>query len=54
MLSSWFPNVNWDKALEKTVETLYMTGISLIFIAYYWYWFRFTIIFNLKWKFVGK
>ena len=30
MLSSWFPNVNWDKALERTVETLYMTGISLI------------------------
>jgi D-methionine transport system permease protein len=33
MLSSWFPNVNLDKALEKTVETLYMTGASLIFIA---------------------
>ena len=33
MLSSWFPNVNLDKALEKTVETLYMTGVSLIFIA---------------------
>ena len=28
MLSSWFPNVNWDKAVETTVETLYMTAIS--------------------------
>ena len=33
MLNLWFPNVNLEKALEKTVETLYMTGASLIFIV---------------------
>ncbi len=32
MLNGLFPNVNLDKAIEKTNETLYMTGVSLIFI----------------------
>ncbi len=32
MLEYFFPNVVWDKAWEKTIETLYMTGVSLIFI----------------------
>ncbi|WNS74859.1 methionine ABC transporter permease [Bacillus sp. DTU_2020_1000418_1_SI_GHA_SEK_038] len=30
MLSEWFPNVKWDKMWEATVETLYMTSISVI------------------------
>ena len=29
MVNNWFPNVDLDKALEKTFETLYMTGVSL-------------------------
>lgn len=33
MLNQWFPNVDLDKAFEKTMETLYMTGVSLIFIV---------------------
>ncbi len=33
MVNNWFPNVDLDKALEKTFETLYMTGVSLIFIV---------------------
>lgn len=32
MLETLFPNVNWEKAWEKTQETLYMTGVSLVFI----------------------
>ncbi len=27
-----FPNVNWEKTFEKTQETLYMTGVSIVFI----------------------
>ena len=54
MLSSWFPNVNWEKMWEATVETLYMTGISAHRHLYSWYYFRFATIFNLKGKFVGK
>jgi D-methionine transport system permease protein len=30
MLSQWFPNVDWEKMWEATVETLYMTGISTV------------------------
>ncbi|MCM3718821.1 methionine ABC transporter permease [Fictibacillus phosphorivorans] len=30
MLSSWFPNVQWDVVLEATKETLYMSAISVI------------------------
>ena len=32
MLNWLFPNVVWERAWEKTNETLYMTGVSLIFI----------------------
>lgn len=32
MLETLFPNVDWTKAWEKTIETLYMTGVSLVFI----------------------
>lgn len=32
MLETLFPNVDWEKAWEKTQETLYMTGVSLVFI----------------------
>jgi len=32
MIETLFPNVDGEKALEKTYETLYMTGVSLIFI----------------------
>ncbi|WAA11909.1 methionine ABC transporter permease [Fervidibacillus halotolerans] len=34
MFEQLFPNVDWEKAWEKTVETLYMTGISLIWIFF--------------------
>lgn len=30
MLSEFFPNVKWDKMWEATLETLYMTGISVV------------------------
>nr|WP_295971869.1 methionine ABC transporter permease [uncultured Bacillus sp.] len=30
MLSQLFPNVNWERMWEATVETLYMTGISTL------------------------
>lgn len=30
MLNEWFPNVKWEKMWEATVETLYMTSISVI------------------------
>ncbi|URT70341.1 methionine ABC transporter permease [Cytobacillus firmus] len=30
MLNEWFPNVKWDSMWEATVETLYMTAISVI------------------------
>ncbi|MBS4190660.1 ABC transporter permease [Bacillus sp. FJAT-49705] len=30
MLNSWFPNVSWEKMWEATIETLYMTSISVI------------------------
>jgi D-methionine transport system permease protein len=30
MLSTWFPNVQWDVVLEATKETLYMSAISVI------------------------
>lgn len=30
MINELFPNVKWDKMLEATNETLYMTGISVI------------------------
>lgn len=30
MLNEWFPNVNWEKMWDATVETLYMTSISVI------------------------
>ncbi|MDQ0155285.1 methionine ABC transporter permease [Robertmurraya andreesenii] len=30
MLNELFPNVRWEKMWEATVETLYMTGISVI------------------------
>lgn len=29
MLNEWFPNVKWDSMWEATVETLYMTAISV-------------------------
>lgn len=32
MVETLFPNVDWEKAWEKTQETLYMTGVSLVFI----------------------
>lgn len=32
MFETLFPNVRIEKAIEKTYETLYMTGVSLIFI----------------------
>lgn len=32
MLETLLPNVDWEKATEKTYETLYMTGVSLIWI----------------------
>lgn len=34
MLEQMFPNVDWSKAGEKTVETLYMTGVSLVWIFF--------------------
>ena len=44
MLNQWFPNVNWEKMWEATVETLYMTAISLLrllflglFLDYYYF-----------------
>lgn len=30
MLETWLPNVDWEKMLEATNETLYMAGISVI------------------------
>lgn len=30
MLNEWFPNVKWEKMWEATVETLYMTSISVV------------------------
>lgn len=30
MINELFPNVKWDKMWEATVETLYMTGISVV------------------------
>lgn len=30
MIETLFPNVNWDKMLEATYETLYMTAISTV------------------------
>jgi D-methionine transport system permease protein len=30
MLSTWFPNVQWDVVLQATNETLYMSAISVI------------------------
>jgi D-methionine transport system permease protein len=30
MLNLWFPNVDWEKMLEATYETLYMTAISTV------------------------
>ncbi len=30
MLSTWFPNVQWDVLLEATNETLYMSAISVV------------------------
>ncbi|WP_062354565.1 methionine ABC transporter permease [Bacillus kwashiorkori] len=34
MIDAIFPNVDWEKALEKTGETLYMTGMSIIAIFF--------------------
>lgn len=34
MLEVLFPNVVWERAWEKTLETLYMTSISLVFIFF--------------------
>lgn len=33
MMEKIFPNVNLEKAWEKTEQTLYMTGVSLVFIV---------------------
>ncbi|MED4451298.1 methionine ABC transporter permease, partial [Cytobacillus firmus] len=30
MLNEWFPNVQWDSMWEATMETLYMTAISVL------------------------
>ena len=30
MINQWFPNVDWEKMWEATIETLYMTGISTL------------------------
>ncbi|TLS38808.1 methionine ABC transporter permease [Pseudalkalibacillus caeni] len=30
MLEQWFPNVDWEKMWEATVQTLYMTAISVV------------------------
>lgn len=30
MLKEWFPNVKWERIWEATIETLYMTSISVI------------------------
>jgi D-methionine transport system permease protein len=30
MLNEWFPNVKWDSMWEATMETLYMTAISVL------------------------
>ncbi len=30
MLESMFPNIKWDKIMEATIETLYMTAISVV------------------------
>lgn len=30
MLNEWFPNVKWDSMWEATMETLYMTAISVV------------------------
>lgn len=32
MLETYFPNVNWETMWEATRETLYMTGVSIIFV----------------------
>lgn len=34
MIEILFPNVDWEKAWEKTAETLYMTGVSIIAIFF--------------------
>ncbi|WP_026688448.1 methionine ABC transporter permease [Alteribacter aurantiacus] len=31
MAEIFFPNVNWDRLWDATVETLYMTGMSVVF-----------------------
>lgn len=33
MIDTLFPNVDMEKAWEKTIETLYMTSLSLVWIA---------------------
>jgi D-methionine transport system permease protein len=30
MIEKFFPNVNWDSMWEATIETLYMTGVSVL------------------------
>lgn len=30
MIEQWFPNVDWDKMWEATLQTLYMTSISVV------------------------
>jgi D-methionine transport system permease protein len=30
MIEQWFPNVDWDKMWEATIQTLYMTSVSVV------------------------
>lgn len=30
MINEWFPNVDWEKMWKATIETLYMTGYSVV------------------------
>ena len=46
MLEQLFPNVNWDNIIEATIETLYMTGISVLATFIIRHYFRFDTVFN--------
>ena len=54
MLNSWFPNVNLGQSCEKTVETLYMTGVSLIASFILGIGLGLLLFLTIKREFMGK
>ena len=53
MLETYLPNVNWEKMWEATVETLFMTGTSVIAVFVFGI-VRFNLVFNFKGKPLGE